>query len=78
MCKVFDTFVGPVENVMIRLESRYFHNTSRELTVAAITRRDGSATRWIRGPSTGQCPRAFLNQAWLEFRGRNSHKLGSM
>src|SRR3954463_14326429 len=39
MCKVFDTFVGSVENGMTRLESRYVHDTSRELSVTAITRR---------------------------------------
>src|SRR5438045_7293133 len=39
MCKVFDTFVGPDENGMFRLESHHVHDTSRELTVTAITRR---------------------------------------
>ena len=39
MCKVFDTFVGPVENGMTRLESLYVHDTSRELRVTAITSR---------------------------------------
>ena len=35
-------FMDPDENGMFRLESRYVHDTSRELVVAAITRRGES------------------------------------
>ena len=60
-------FMDPDENGIFRLESRYVHDTSRELTVAAITRRGESATCWIRGPSTGQRPSTILNPgvAWI-------------
>src|SRR3954471_6014369 len=35
-------FMDPDENGMFRLESRYVHDTSRELSVTAITRRGGN------------------------------------
>ena len=54
-------FMDPDENDTFRLESRYVHDTRRELAVAAIMRRGESATRWIRGPSTGLRPGTFLN-----------------
>ena len=54
-------FMDPDENGMFRLESRYVHDASRELAVAAIMRLGENPTCRIRGPSTGLHPGTFLN-----------------
>src|SRR4051812_16380610 len=53
-------FMDPDENDMFRLGSCYVHDTSRELSVAAITRRGENPACWIRGPCTGHRPSTIL------------------